>query len=710
MLEVYIDKFGIHTNTDYLINDHKDFVLQWEDIIKWTNDGDMKIIAVRKSHLENLFKNLKDVFGNKIKIAHISPKAVWEELFKVNLNSDISDEELAELIKKGIFPKTKQTPLTETLLYLAGNKELHESDLAKKLMECILNNAEERYPLTLQQAIAEFSATKPLGKRELWQFISDSNNKKQTLQKLIMTHVSKSYPPNSIVYKNYYLPSFDYKFTVFDSSLTEYLPVEFKEIVKSYLSSLKDFSEVAQSISGMLKEEWDTILELLNNNPIQNEIVIAELFDKAKNFSVVKSELLKFKPVNPPKEITLRADNSIFEWLKDYFEYYKYSRLINQPMLTEKYAIQFEEFLCNLYLQKTEWILNNSILSIKEIIDSYIKIRRPALLLVVDGMGCEYVEELRNIFRTDIKMLFSSPPTKTRENKQRILSGLMDTNIDYTNILIENYKDTKWKEADSKTLPLSEFLKENLDLYIYWENQFDSLIHNEATYKKRFFDHKTMVKQIKEEIKDFIERGGIVIITGDHGFTILPYNADKCVSLPEQAIESHRRIAYCEEVDSTTQEKCHLYDKILIAKGYYYFNAYPKGGTHGGLTPEEAVVPLLIIDKQPESIFPLEFKLQNISYYRKQVIQTKLIVYNPNPFNLVIEDINISPSICSILDIAPVIYAKQPTNVDIELNLKDINQETVALNIKYVINKTEFTAQIIFETKGAMVEKDFDWD
>ncbi len=710
MLEVLIDPYKIETKADYIIEDYKNFASQWESIIKWVRDDDKKTISLLDKPLEKYFDHLKDIFGKNIQLTPVLPRQKWEAVFQLQLNEDISDSEIANLLKLQYLPKNKETYLTETLLLISGNYTNEGLSLEEDLLEVILKNIEKRYPLTFPQAMNEFISIQPAGKRELWQFIADSDSKKLTVQKIIMTALVKNYPPGSTVYKKYYLPSFDYKAVEFYISSLDFLPIEFKETIKDYLSTFNDLA-ISDFISGWLKEEFDVVLRLLNNKPLQAEAIITKLLKKAQYLPDIKNELIKFYPVASPPFINFQADESTINWLEDYFKYYKYTRLIGQPTLTQEFTTCFGEFLFNSFSQNTEWLINNSILSIKVIIDSYLKDKRSLLLLVVDGLGYEYAETLRDTFKTDIRMLFSTPPTTTKQNKQRILSGLVDTRVDYTEIISEVYKDVKVKESNSRIDSLVELLKNEADLYIFWENQFDTLIHTEMTYKKRFADHLAILRRIKDEIEKFLEDGGVVILTGDHGFTVLPCDDNNCVSLPDHILESHRRIAFCKDSEIPTfREKYYSYEDMLIAKSYFYFNSLPKGGTHGGLTPEEAVVPLLIIEKRPLKVIPIEFQLSEKSYYRKQIIATKLSIYNPNPFNVTIDDIFITPNILYILDSKLFLPAKKETGLNVELNLKEIEQEKVVMTIKYTINNVSLISHLELMTKGAMIERDLDWD
>ena len=78
----------------------------------------------------------------------------------------------------------------------------------------------------------------------------------------------------------------------------------------------------------------------------------------------------------------------------------------------------------------------------------------------------------------------------------------------------------------------------------------------------------------------------------------------------------------------------------LIASGYKYLESFPKGATHGGLSPEEMTIPLLTISSSPEIFKPLEFRIKG-EIWKKEIKPVELLIENPNKSNIIVEDLSV---------------------------------------------------------------------
>ena len=84
----------------------------------------------------------------------------------------------------------------------------------------------------------------------------------------------------------------------------------------------------------------------------------------------------------------------------------------------------------------------------------------------------------------------------------------------------------------------------------------------------------------------------------------------------------------------------------LVVRGYAAIARRPSGWTHGGLTPEETLVPLMHLAPQPLDIQPLILTLSGQVRVR-QASQLTLVLLNPNPAPF-------DPTTLQIADLAPV--------------------------------------------------------
>ena len=99
-----------------------------------------------------------------------------------------------------------------------------------------------------------------------------------------------------------------------------------------------------------------------------------------------------------------------------------------------------------------------------------------------------------------------------------------------------------------------------------------------------------------------------VVVSSDHGSTKLGSGA-KVISVPPSAVRSeayraHRRFLAVEQLDSLDDVEWFRLRKadfglpcdIAVSRGLSCIDSKPRGFTHGGLLPEETVVPLLVFE------------------------------------------------------------------------------------------------------------------
>ena len=163
----------------------------------------------------------------------------------------------------------------------------------------------------------------------------------------------------------------------------------------------------------------------------------------------------------------------------------------------------------------------------------------------------------------------------------------------------------------------NEFKKSKIE-----EHQVTCCIINKLDVSSHggFFDLedeiKDFLRRIAKYIKEFLSPGLVskkfkLVISTDHGSCTIPQNI-KGLKAPKgtRAEKEHKRFVY---IDSThnlnknwyflDKNKFGLMEGIAIAKGYNFVgNRKPKGLVHGGMTPEETLVPHLEFCLQPLEI------------------------------------------------------------------------------------------------------------
>jgi len=713
VLEVLIDKYGISKKGEKVLTSPIEYANSWNEIIEFINNENKETLILHLPSLEMYFQNLKEKFGNKIEIHQISPRYEWEKLTGFELSLDIDDGKIAELLLSEEIEKLKEMENKKlaTLCILTGITDFSDFTPEYSLMECILRDAEHKYPQLLTDIINEIIKSLPVGRREFWQRLKEERNKKRALLDMMKSLIVKNYPSDSLPYKKYYKETLIYTGFDFPSHFSRYISKEFKIEIERYLNELKDNS-IFSFFSGKLKEEWGVVRGFLKENPIQDGFIIFSLLRKALDYPEIYEEIQKYSPVSPPPNEL--SEENMRCWIDQYFAFYLYTRKIGKPEYTEEIVKTFENFILKHYLNSTEFFTENSILTLRQKIGELLKIKRKVLLLVVDGLSYAYCREIERIFGEEPSFKFSTLPTVTEINKQRILSGLLDLNETYKGIVEKFYKDYRWRETDSDKMDLKDFLEEDLDFYVYWENKFDNYIHRPMTFEKRLKDHIEMLTKISREIENFLESGGTVLLVGDHGYTILPPKESNKIASPIAGVKiTHNRVLRLENgkrEDMPEENVYWIYNDVAIAQGYHYFNSLPRGGTHGGATPEEVIVPFLVLEKKEWIFKMLNFKLSEERYLRRKKHKIRLIIQNANVNIVKVNSLNFMPPILKIYSPTPLLLKSGENIFDAELDLRTITTEECKVFVEYKVNEEVYQTSFVIPTAGAIKETFDEWE
>jgi hypothetical protein len=110
------------------------------------------------------------------------------------------------------------------------------------------------------------------------------------------------------------------------------------------------------------------------------------------------------------------------------------------------------------------------------------------------------------------------------------------------------------------------------------------------------------------------------------------------------------------------QQRYQLDNQYIVPRGYQYIKRRPTGWTHGGLTPEEVIVPLLHLTPQRTPVQPVAVELHGALRAAQAATLTVEIV-NPNPFPLDAVILEIDGKPIKIDQIAP--SSTQQTEIQI---------------------------------------------
>ena len=266
--------------------------------------------------------------------------------------------------------------------------------------------------------------------------------------------------------------------------------------------------------------------------------------------------------------LPIEADNlEKIDWVKEYFDEYKYSKVNNSP--SEK----LREILAKKNKGKGsfyEWYYS------LENHHSMVKEEKVDEIVWIDGMGIEWLS---------------------------LFVRLIEKYGEQHGIFVEKKYVTR---ADLPTI--TECNRFENAKYI---RNLDGFIHSESSY--RYPD--ALIREI-EIINNIIKKDILssnknrILVVSDHGFTVFPQSQFNNIKKYDFKESNHEgRCMWTDEIFSDdedfilhTPDECGNGKKSLVALKYASLYNLPRREVHGGATPEEVLVPVIIVAKTKEKI------------------------------------------------------------------------------------------------------------
>ena len=271
----------------------------------------------------------------------------------------------------------------------------------------------------------------------------------------------------------------------------------------------------------------------------------------------------------------------------------------------------------------------------------------------------------------------------------------------YLNEFGEPYnKHVKLRTINTVNLPsATEFNKNKHDIKI---SDLDEYIHkNHYKYPNSLLDEIELIKKIAYDIVS-TEPSKVSIIS-DHGFTFLctkHFGAKKIYDFKDASHKGRylhvKDEDYTDDIDylfTETESESHDNQKFLVSLRHVSLNNIPSHETHGGATPEEVLVPYIILENSYDSIEYIVSTLKNKINISKDLELP--IEISPEPTTLPI-------AICNGEKLE---ISKTGGNYLIKLN-SSLEKGLHTFIIK--IDDIEKEIDVMIE-KGGMITNDDDW-
>lgn len=530
-----------------------------------------------------------------------------------------------------------------------------------------------------------------------------------------------------------------------DIQLTPPLNVQIKEYLSARIDSEGLVIDVVKVLSGVLKVEEEIITSYLKKSGKKksnlNREILQVLRDKFREGGL-NEQLLRLEPIDRPTPLLIDSKFvDVLTWLKEYyFPYSTWCRAVEREDLLEETALNFENWFINNYGRLLSEQPGNFVCGVRKNVNPFIVAGSSILLVIADGLSFQWTEYVIKCFRAaglylekDPEMILSMIPSISEVSKPFIITGLdlsdslqfKQLNLGYYNTLFrEAYSGFVGKNvvATDSSDSLISLLREDSKVYLYLFNEIDEIAHKHSNSDLRDSNIKRAIDSLASSIKlaiqnyESLHRNSLkAVVVGDHGYLPLPREV-KTVEVDESIESSHGRVVRGHEI-----EGCHLIELNgeihSFVKGFSLIGKKTRGCVHGGLTPEELVVPFVVFSSTPPT--PVQSPSLSIQGEIRRgygECEFKIEITNPNPYQLRIEVVEVD--FLEISESLPVeVSAKSTRELHGILNASNIHDQQVILHYQiqsvYLGQSKNDRGKIALKTTGAALsdesfEREFD--
>lgn len=540
-----------------------------------------------------------------------------------------------------------------------------QQENSPKLPSSIRHWLEERQTLWCQNASDKLKKTyewlfeKPMARSELLARLEVLSSYPRDVQQEWCSDLEERYLPTFVSVDQ--LPQI-----ALSKQVAEALSCRAKIHWKNHLPEFASVSEALRGMSGRLLGEAQAIyLYLLDHMDECNQALIAQLrqlFKSVPEATVLIEQLGAISPKAPmPRAPDPQRNWGWCEWSEwATQEYLPYRAWIQQIGISEravdKYAEDFGDWLFSHYPTlkheaNTPLIYGTSKRILEVLNDGYI-----VLWVIADNLDWQHGMYLVKYMAQEGLFLSSNPepklsllPSETSTSKRALIGARLPCDLpealDYEGLLCNKWGDDV-AEFGRNEPTLTRLTAEEATLYVYMYDELDRLAHGHWVDRESLIQHDLtwLASKIKEAATILATKGKVkVIVNSDHGSVKLSSNATKAAKPAYAELdEEHARFAVVSDAKHLAREQWYFLEKIefglrenyAVPKGYTYIEAKPIGLTHGGLTPEETIIPHLEFGLEPQPWAPLMLAYRGTPLRLGREEKIRLVLINRNAVSL----------------------------------------------------------------------------
>jgi hypothetical protein len=702
-VKVLLDPYGLNNDDDALhVIGHDDHLSALRQITVAVANGDDLVIAVHNPGMFGWYDHLPS--HGSVVVLPVDPAEELATALGVDceaLPSEIRQNPKA-IVTEGLLPAAHTTPirhgqdpLTWILQSTLGTVWVDAtltapSQIAAVIRECLRRERlTDVHPAVLQlrdKRIAQWiQAGSPFADVVRWLF--DGHPVKRA-QSLVLLHLARNYPHSVQVEAL----SCDGRWA--DLSLLQNaagaiealpldlckgmnIPAGYSQAIRAFLKKSLSESGLAavDALSGCLPVEVQSLRHYLGEHRGEiNDAWLPVLQATLKRFAddpSFSSYVRRLLPRCSPRSLDENSDwTSVRNWLaQEYFPYYQWCVAVNRLEDTTQAVTDFELWLLKNYDEITR-CSTYAPFAFRQALDVH-SFSSSTLLVIVDALSWSHVAMLHGQL-AKVGVMCDAPslricalPSETSVAKPSLVAGRthrqlqLDTEgeMQYTQLLSEStgVPDERIVCGTSLKSNLIDLVQRPAALYLYLNNDVDQQIHKVATPETRY----SLVERLLEELAQNLAAAAeahlsifgkklAIVISSDHGYTELPRDVPTLSVPPESDIvASHPRCVCLRHdhpghIEGLVSIRNEDIERVwVVAKGYACIGNRPRGATHGGLTPQEVVVPLLTSSSLEDTDYQdVEFGIVGDIRRGRKTNPVRLRIANPNEAALVVHEID----------------------------------------------------------------------
>lgn len=452
--------------------------------------------------------------------------------------------------------------------------------------------------------------------------------------------------------------------------------------VREKIQNPAEFATVLDQMSGHLLEEFNFVEAFLKDHAEWVTLELVRLVER--RFSPIRtgiaSRLLRLRRlVAVPRPAAPNLDWDASHWLEWIANaYMPYHRWLETQNKDDEELAKFASGFADWYYEQFIDLKNSapetfSFAALYNERNVILDDNRIALVILLDNLNYGFFPELRRLFNqagvslAAEKPTFSLIPTATEIGKAALVAVTGDltdlSTRDYSKLVTQTWGSMlKSRNQSAGYLAnigeLQGLTKCEHKVYFLNYLPVDSILHESSqTYGQ---DHETriqdvlnvLVNSIVEFAQRFkIEKKLVVYVTSDHGSTRIAKDVvnvlDKKYIKGISDIQHHRYVSISDEhlakIPQVVETQCYVIDRkkyktfqnYLAARQYYRFAETDQDFyVHGGLTPEEVVVPFARFEFTPVEVLEPTLGLRKTEFRYAVKSTLEFEIGNPNAFPL----------------------------------------------------------------------------